>query len=188
MRMIYDAEVPASAIEAAKSSLKIGYGHTSHGGQITSGMTGLIDFVNDNNDSGERFAAYDDNLFSWSRDGGDGVLQLFEGSGYDSGDLELDCGTSGWDDETREFLGVPYSSDYNVIMWSWCGELSYISIDDVDDYLSRMETLETEYQEVVFIYMTGHLDGGSGDPDTSTLAANNQRIRDYCINNKQDSL
>ena len=107
MRMIYDAEVPVSAIEAAKSSLKIGYGHTSHGGQITSGMTGLIDFVNDNNDSGERFAAYDDNLFSWSRDGGDGVLQLFEGSGYDSGDLELDCGTSGWDDETKRVFRCP---------------------------------------------------------------------------------
>ena len=36
--------VPESAIEHAKKTLHIVYGHTSHGSQITDGMTGLSQF------------------------------------------------------------------------------------------------------------------------------------------------
>ena len=36
--------VPESAIERAKKTLHIAYGHTSHGSQITDGMTGLSQF------------------------------------------------------------------------------------------------------------------------------------------------
>ena len=38
--------IPESAIEQAKANLHIAYGHTSHGSQLTTGMTGLIGFVN----------------------------------------------------------------------------------------------------------------------------------------------
>ena len=34
--------IPESAIIQAKASLHIGYGHTSHGSQLTTGMTGLV--------------------------------------------------------------------------------------------------------------------------------------------------
>ena len=36
--------IPQSAIEDAKADLIIAYGHTSHGSQLVSGMTGLITF------------------------------------------------------------------------------------------------------------------------------------------------
>ena len=36
------ASMPLSAINNAKSKLHIGYGHTSHGSQVTTGMTGLV--------------------------------------------------------------------------------------------------------------------------------------------------
>jgi hypothetical protein len=39
-------QIPQSAIEEAKTNLHIGYGHTSHGSQLTTGMTGLVGFVN----------------------------------------------------------------------------------------------------------------------------------------------
>ena len=38
--------IPESAINQAKAMLHIGYGHTSHGSQLTTGMTGLITFAN----------------------------------------------------------------------------------------------------------------------------------------------
>ncbi len=39
-------EIPEAALEQAKTDLHIAYGHTSHGSQLTTGMTGLITFAN----------------------------------------------------------------------------------------------------------------------------------------------
>ena len=39
--------IPQTAIEQAKTDLHIAYGHTSHGSQLTTGMTGLVGFMND---------------------------------------------------------------------------------------------------------------------------------------------
>ncbi len=40
--------IPVTAIENARAELHIGYGFTSHGSQIISGMTGLTGFMNAN--------------------------------------------------------------------------------------------------------------------------------------------
>lgn len=40
------SNVPLSAITNAKTTLHIAYGHTSHGSQITDGMTGLVSYAN----------------------------------------------------------------------------------------------------------------------------------------------
>ena len=37
--------IPQQWIDQAKATLHIGYGHTSHGSQITTGMTGLVGFA-----------------------------------------------------------------------------------------------------------------------------------------------
>ena len=36
--------IPQAAIEQAKSTLHVAYGHTSHGSQLVDGMTGLVGF------------------------------------------------------------------------------------------------------------------------------------------------
>ncbi len=36
--------IPAASITSAKQTLHIAYGHTSHGSQLTDGMTGLVTF------------------------------------------------------------------------------------------------------------------------------------------------
>ncbi len=171
MRMLYDENIPQSAIEAAVSSLKIGYGHTSHGSQIITGMEGLVQFANDNMNS------YDDNLFRWSTDGSAG-LHLFDGSGYDdSGYLAYDVGYGGWDDRTRTFLNDnPWC---NVIIWAWCGEVWYTDIQS--HYIDNMEALEAEYPGVTFVYMTGHVD----EPYEAEILAHNNIIRDYCRDNNK---
>jgi len=55
--------------------------------------------------------------------------------------------------------------------------LSWITASEVDLYLTQMSQLELEFPGIIFVYMTGHLDGGGPE---GTLYANNNRIRSYC--------
>ena len=158
-------DIPSEWIDNAKTNLYIGYGHTSHGSQITSGMNAVE-------------AYYTDGNYDWSHTGGEGELHLFEGDGYGDGYLDHDCGYTGWDTETREYLDL--FPECNVIMWSWCGQVN--SVDVSNHYLLPMNQLETDYPDVAFVYMTGHLEGLG--PDGSLFVAN-QEIRDYCNTNNK---
>lgn len=172
--------IPQSAIEAAKTSLHIGYGHTSHGSQLTTGMNGLVDFAN----NGGQGLSLPVDTFSWNNGGVGGALDLEEGDGYGDGWLDHDAGYyPNWVDETRAYLDDPSHSDVNVIMWSWCGQASsYTEQQMVDQYLAPMSQLESEYPHVTFVYMTGHADGTG---ETGNLHLRNQQIRDYCIANNK---
>ncbi|MCG8699261.1 MAG: T9SS type A sorting domain-containing protein [Bacteroidales bacterium] len=153
-------EIPGKWIDSAKSKLFIAYGHTSHGSQITSGMNAL-----------EKY--YSSGKYNWSHDGGTNDLHLFEGSGYTAGDLDHDCGYAGWDSKTRTYLDK--TPDCNVLMWSWCGQVNSVNLQD--HYLTPMSQLETDYPDVTFVYMTGHLEGLG---TSGTLLTANNTIRDYC--------
>ena len=175
--------IPVAAIEAAKSNLHIAYGHTSHGSQITDGMSGLVNFMNGQ--------GYPTDLFKWSHNGSDGTLHLYEGDGYGDGDLDHDAGYyPAWVQETRDYLGAVDAGgrgsnhpEMNVIMWSWCGQLSgYSSTDVQTKYLDEMDKLEGDYPNVTFVYMTGHSDGSGL---SGTLHKNNVKIRDYCLANEK---
>ena len=157
--------IPEEWINTAKENLHIGYGHTSHGSQLTSGMNALETF-------------YTNGLFDWSHSGGPGQLHLFEGAGYGTGYLELDCGYEGWEEQTRTYLND--HPDCNVIIWSWCGQVN--NVDLQSHYLQPMSDLETDYPDVQFVYMTGHLEGLG--PEGSLFEAN-QQIRDYCTENNK---
>lgn len=87
----------------------------------------------------------------------------------------IDLGDAAWVSRTRNHLANYLNT--NVVMWSWCGQLSWYTTQQVNQYLAQMNRLEQEYPDVTFIYMTGHLDG-SGPRDT--LYRNNQTIRAYC--------
>jgi len=159
------SEIPIEWINTAKDSLHIGYGHTSHGNQITSGMNAVESF-------------YSDGSYDWSHEGGENELHLFEGDGYGDGYLDHDIGYTGWDDETREYLNAFPSC--NVIIWAWCGEVTLV---DLPTHLfGPMKQLETEYPNVQFVYMTGHLEGTGL---SGNLFAANQQIREYCIANNK---
>jgi hypothetical protein len=160
--------VPASAIEKAKSSLHVAYGHTSHGSQIITGMDGLVNFAG---------APHGGSLYAWNIGAKDGSLDIRDEAM--PGDLGNPDFTS-WARETRDYLGS--HPEINVIMWSWCGEVSDASQEDINTYLSLMDRLEKDYPGVTFVYMTGHLDGSGVD---GNLNQRNRQIRDYCrANNK----
>ncbi len=162
--------IPESAIIAAKDTLHIAYGHTSHGSQITKGMESLVGFMSSQ--------GYDSNLFAWNNGGTDGALDLHDyAMTGDLGDYPE------WVDRTRYYLDISANSDVNVIIWSWCGDVSdYTEQNMIDKYLIPMTLLETEYPHVSFVYMTGHLDGTGL---SGNLHLRNQQIREYCSDNNK---
>ena len=80
-------KIPQTAIEQAKANLHIGYGHTSHGSQLITGMTGLIVFAN----NGGLGLSLPNDIFQWNNGGINGALDLEEGDGYGTGWLDHDA-------------------------------------------------------------------------------------------------
>ncbi|MDQ1335222.1 MAG: hypothetical protein QG552_2172 [Thermodesulfobacteriota bacterium] len=173
-------EIPLAAIQEAKASLHIVYGHTSHGSQLTDGMTGLVDFAN----AGGKGLAHPANAFAWSNaNQSPDRLHLSEA-------LSGDCGYyPQWVNETRTYLGAPEPGtgrgqahpECNVVIWSWCGQVAekYRSGTLHSEYLTPMSSLEMDYPGVAFVYMTGHVDHW----DDADNKAANAVIRDYCQTN-----
>lgn len=167
-------QIPQEWIEEAKNTLHIAYGHTSHGSQITSGMEGLVNFAN----NGGKGLSLPEDIFAFNNGGTGGALDLHDYA------MAGDVGYyPQWVNETREYLNNPSNSDVNVIMWSWCGQVSgkYSSGVLWDEYLGPMTQLEEDYPDVTFIYMTGHVD----IYDDANNKAANDSIRSYCLNNNR---
>ena len=146
--------IPVIWIDSAKLKLRIAYEHTSHGSQIVDGMNGLSKWKGD---MYKGLNLNDHAITGWS-----------------------DLGSATWDTDTRNYLNS--HPEINVVMWSWCGQVSTATPEFIDNYLSKMTALETEFPNVTFIYMTGHLDGTG---EMGNLNQRNEQIRNYCkVNNK----
>ncbi|MBN2579599.1 MAG: PEP-CTERM sorting domain-containing protein [Pirellulales bacterium] len=166
----------------AKSQLHIAYGHTSHGSQLTTGMTGLVSFAN----GGGKGMDFPADIFAWNNGGTGGALDLHDyAMGGDVGYYPQ------WVDNTHGYLGTVNPTtgrgntnpDVNVIVWSWCGQLAgYTAQQTIDWYLDPMTSLESEYWGIKFVYMTCHLNGtGAG----GNLNLRNEQIRQYCQDNNK---
>ena len=178
--------VPEAAILQARQNLHIAYGHTSHGSQITDGMSGLVAFMNAKKSDG-----FVDNLFTFASGGSGGALDYRDFYGNFGGTGASDLGNpnrTAWEAATRTYLGTPNGQglgsarpEINVIMWSWCGQVDGTQ-SEIQNYLNLMSGLERDYPGVRFVYMTGHLNGGG---TTGNVTVRNNQIRDYCrANNK----
>ena len=140
--------IPPAVVEQIQSQYRIFYGHTSHGSQIVTGMSMVL----------AESALYEfPSLTEYGSDLGSG------------GDLS-------WATVTREHLDQPGNTT-NLVIWSWCGGVSYTDEAGINAYLNEMNVLEAEYLGVTFIYMTGHLDGGGPYGD---LYLRNNQIRTFC--------
>ncbi len=150
---------PAAYIMQAKNQFRISYGHTSHGSQITTGMELLLGLHG--------------SIYAHSYDGGVDELSLHDGE--PSGDLGH-YGDLTWEQDTRAMLEDP-NCDRNMVMWSWCGGCSDNTEEGINTYLQAMEALENDYPGVIFVYMTGHLDGTGTE---GNLHQRNEQIRAWC--------
>jgi hypothetical protein len=159
--------VPTNWIVQAKQQLHIAYGHTSHGSQLTDGMSGLVAFMNG--------LGYPSNLYAWNNGGSGGVLDLHDYAFSGASDLGNPDFVS-WATSTRTYLDA--NTNCNVVIWSWCGEVSGATEADINTYLTLMDGLEADYTNVMFVHMTGHLDGGGTN---GNLNIRNNQIRDHCL-------
>ncbi len=165
--------IPQIALQNAKDTLSIAYGHTSHGSQLTTGMTALVDFIN----GGGLGLSYPADFFAWNSTGSGGALRLRDGIPGAS-DLGNPDRTT-WATATRNFLNDSANAHVNVIIWSWCGQVDGTE-EQINTYLNLMNQLESDFPNVQFVYMTGHLNGTG---QTGNVNIRNQQIRDYCIAN-----
>ena len=153
--------IPEEWIIQAKNDLRIYYGHTSHGSQLTSGMSNLQSHIGE--------------PYTFNSSGSGGALYYREGGG----DLGHNGDTT-WAQTTRDVLNNG-GYNINVVMWSWRGGCSDNTVEGINTYLYKMTELENDFPGVKFVYMTGHLDIWSW----ANLKARNQQIRDYCIANNK---
>jgi len=151
--------IPVEWINKAKSDLHIYYNHTSHGSQVADGMTGLVGFKG--------------GTYAWNSSGSNGALHLAD-------TYSTDLGNSDWPSITRNYLNS--HTNINVVMWSWCGQVSSAKEADINSYLSNMSQLEKDYPNVKFVYMTGHTDGTGTN---GNLHVRNEQIRRYCRTNNK---
>ncbi|UDQ97090.1 hypothetical protein AAEX28_08570 [Lentisphaerota bacterium WC36G] len=156
-------KIPQQYIKKAQRKFHISYGHTSHGNQIISGMKALAKKDKKFNYTSNPKS---DKAFLWDR--------------IPSGDLG-NPNQEQWAEKTRKLLEGKGKSR-NIIMWSWCGQLSR-KATKVEKYLALMNSLEQQFPKVTFIYMTGHLDGNSSK--SSVLLKNNEKIRKFCKNHNK---
>jgi hypothetical protein len=156
---------PVNWIDTAKAKLHIAYGHTSHGSQIITGMEGLVTWKGDQ--------------YAFNEGGSNGALDIDDNAFPGASDLGNPDRTA-WETATRNYLNDPANSDVNVVIWSWCGQVSSATEDDINTYLNLMTGLEIDYPDVRFVYMTGHLDGTGV---SGNLNQRNEQIRNYCLAN-----
>jgi uncharacterized repeat protein (TIGR01451 family) len=163
------SQIPEYWIERAKE-LAIHYAHTSHGSQVRAYLPNLE----------IRDPLYDFSAFSAGSSPPTslaacepGALCMYDGNPPETYITPEDYWElAGGIDRTR---AVADTGLFGFSMWSWCGQASYYSETQVQQYLDAMAQFESDYPGMRFILMTGHTDGGTNE----TLIDNNDRIRQF---------
>jgi hypothetical protein len=145
-----------SDLDAVRASVKLFYGHLSHGAQLMNGFDMLASLEPD------RFGV----PAKW--------ITEFDSS------LDPRPEYPEWSQATREQL-LKADNDRNVVLWAWSSWLT--KADKVNEafiqtnYLDKMAALEQEFPKVVFVYATGPKDAAS------TGTKHNAMIRNYAQEN-----
>ena len=173
-------EIPLEWIDSAQANQKWHYAHTSHGGQLTTGLDRI-----ETADPTYNVARANSSLPNVP-----GALCIFDGQ---EGDTYITpeeyWRTASGMNKTRDVLDN--NPTINVSQWCWCTQVNTYSENDVQEYLDSIAILEAEFPEVTFIYMTGNAQTGPGNHYNQNLAQGynrflrNEQIRDYCNTNNK---
>jgi len=161
------ADIPTEWIRNVQEGVRLHYAHTSHGSQLTIGLESIEDAI----------ASHEVEIEYSNLPEQSGRLCIYDGQAgetYISPDLfwESDEGLN----MTKDVLD--HNPSINVCMWAWCCQLDYYGEGEVAAYLSALSTLESEYPDVTFVYMTGNAQA-SGAEGYNRFLRNNQ-VREYC--------
>jgi parallel beta-helix repeat protein len=147
------SQIPDEWIDTVQDNIKLHYAHTSHGGQLTTGLQRI-----ENADSDYRQARGSKYLPTET-----GALCIFDGQENDTYITPEEY----WDspagrNDTQDV--IDHNPTINVSMWSWCCQLTSHSEEHVQQYLDAINAFETANPDVTCIYMTCNAQaiGGSG--------------------------
>jgi hypothetical protein len=164
------SQIPAAWIDSVQGCMRLHYAHTSHGSQLTTGLDRTE--TADTAYSVARGASY---LPSES-----GAFCVFDGQEHDTYITP--------DEYWQTAAGMNYTRDVldhnpplNTSMWSWCTQLTYYTEAQTQAYLDSITVLESEYPDVIFIYMTCNAQATGSSGHNRYLR--NQLIRQYCTAN-----
>jgi hypothetical protein len=169
------SKIPTRWIDAARA-LTVAFAHTSHGSQILTGLQWLE----------TQDARY--NIAVRTTNEGTGLpsdvsaLRLYDGNNVPNNDYitpELYWSTTTGMNYTRS---VAQTGQFKLAGWAWCGQQSTNTLQDVNQYLNTLNTFETEFPDMRFIYFTGHTDGSGS---SGTLQRNNDLVRQYVSGNQK---
>lgn len=157
-------KIPDSWIARARENLKLYYGHTSHGTQITNGLLRV------ESELGVNYAvAASGQLPSRS-----GALAILEAGTYD------------WDPDFYPTVPRILSANpsINVVMYMWCSQPGGLAWETLlDTYIAGMQALERQYPRVTFVYATGQ----AQDKDCGGCIRQrfNERLRQFVLANNK---
>ena len=160
------AQIPGEWLVQARL-LSLQLAHTSHGSQLVTGVA-WWESVRPELDVDIRSVV--------TPPGPEGALNIYDGNAYDEDNYITPEMYWSTDDGRAHTEQVAATGLFGYSMWSWCGQQSENSEEQVNDYLATLAQFEANHPGMRFIYMTGHTDGGS-----ETLARNNQMVRDYAV-------
>ncbi|RKZ26050.1 hypothetical protein DRQ26_04995, partial [bacterium] len=164
------SQIPAEWIDSVRANVKFHYAHTSHGGQLTTGLSRI--------EASDTFYSYALDFCSLPDE--DGAFCIFDGQESETYITpELYWEEADGMNATRDVLNHNPSIKYS--MWAWCGQPAYYDSSQIQAYLDSISALEEEFPEVTFIYMTGHAQ--YGDWDGYNRFHNNNIIRRFCEDN-----
>lgn len=157
--------IPDQWITRARQNLKMYYGHTSHGAQITSGLANL------QTQYGNQYGV---TIASGSLPSSSGSFVVFDAGTYDFNidfmptvDAVLDA-----------------NPQINLAMYMWCGQHANPDWQAVlNSYTAKMQLLEQRHPQVKFIYATGN----AQEQDCSGCVRNqfNEQLRQFVRKNNK---
>ena len=167
-------------IREAQTKLRIHYAHTSHGGQITTGLLRIQNALS------KCRVAIAKRALPNTQD----ALCMFDGQvDEDYITPEKYWASAAGLQATRNVL--QQNPSINVSMWSWCTQPNHYSPSETQSYLSAMAALEEANPGVTFVYMTGNAQAWHGhhsytsDKEGHTRFLRNEEIRKYCRDNNK---
>jgi hypothetical protein len=163
--------IPESWIQVVKSSWKLHYAHTSHGGQLISGL-GEIQAEN---------STFAYSVQSYGVPAGSNAFGILDGQisqTYITPDLY-------WDGQTGIDLTTNVLDNYhmNVSMWCFCTQQDGYDAATTQRYLDQMAAFELQYPKITFVYMTGNAQ--AVDSGGYNRHLRNEQVRQYCITNNK---
>jgi hypothetical protein len=158
------SEIPDYWIDQVKGNLRIYYGHTSHGSQLIHGLKSI---------EAQQGAKYRIATGLTLPKEPNALCIRDRGDTYDPRDF---------------FPTVPGALDsnpeINVVMYGWCGQASGNNWQSLlNNYIDTMKSLEQQYPNVTFVYMTGNTQ--EADCAGCNRHRFNETLRKYCKENNK---